>query len=68
MWLFALMMILPSSQQDLNKLADWEEKWQMKFHPEKCQVIRVTLNRVHKIESTYILYTGTRLEVDAAII
>ena len=53
-------------QQDLNKLADWEEKWQMKFHPEKCQVIRVTRNRVHKIESTYTLH-GHKLEVvDAA--
>jgi hypothetical protein len=23
-------------QQDLDKLAEWEYKWHMKFHPEKC--------------------------------
>jgi hypothetical protein len=23
-------------QEDLNKLAAWEEKWKMSFHPEKC--------------------------------
>ena len=27
-------------QQDLLALEEWERKWQMKFHPEKCQVIR----------------------------
>ena len=31
-----------SLQQDLDHLAAWEEKWQMKFHPEKCSVIRIT--------------------------
>ena len=24
-------------QQDLDKLAEWESKWLMKFHPEKCK-------------------------------
>ena len=29
-------------QADLDKLADWEEKWDMKFHPDKCVVLRIT--------------------------
>ena len=32
-------------QDDLNRLADWEEKWGMCFHPEKCSVLRVTRSR-----------------------
>ena len=33
-----------SLQQDLDHLADCEEKWQMKFHPQKCSVLRITQN------------------------
>lgn len=29
-------------QNDLDKLAIWEEKWKMKFHPDKCQVLSIT--------------------------
>ena len=31
-------------QADLNKLQDWANKWQMKFHPEKCRVLRMGSN------------------------
>ena len=31
-----------SLQQDLDKLAAWEEKWKMKFHPDKCSVLPIT--------------------------
>ena len=31
-----------ASLQDLDHLADWEEKWQMKFLPQKCSVGRIT--------------------------
>ena len=33
-----------SVQQDLLALEEWERKWQMKFHPEKCQVIHINTN------------------------
>jgi hypothetical protein len=31
-----------SLQDDLNKLAKWEERWKMSFHPEKCNVLTVS--------------------------
>lgn len=29
-------------QQDLDKLAQWEQTWQMEFHPGKCHVLHIT--------------------------
>jgi hypothetical protein len=29
-------------QQDLDKLAEWELKRLMKFHPEKCNVLTIS--------------------------
>ena len=29
-------------QSDLDKLATWENKWKMEFHPNKCQVLSIT--------------------------
>ena len=47
-------------QSDLDKLADWENKWLMKFHPEKCNVLTITKNR-KVIKRDYVLH-GHRLE------
>ena len=40
-------------QEDLDALEEWETKWQMKFHPEKCQVIRININKPFERQSTY---------------
>ena len=32
-------------QNDLDKLAIWERQWKMEFHPEKCEVLRVSRKR-----------------------
>ena len=47
-----------SLQQDLDKLAAWEEKWQMKFHPDKCSVLRITRSKSPKIFN-YTLHNHT---------
>jgi hypothetical protein len=53
-------------QEDLDRLADWEVKWQMEFHPEKCQVLHITRNRTRRINSSYTLHGHTLEVVDAA--
>ena len=32
-------------QEDLDKLAEWERKWKMAFHPDKCNVLTITRKR-----------------------
>jgi len=32
-------------QTDLDSLAEWEQYWQMQFHPGKCQILSITQNR-----------------------
>ena len=32
-------------QQDLDAFAEWESKWGMEFHPQKCSVLRVSRSR-----------------------
>ena len=48
-------------QQDLNKLMEWESRWDMKFNPSKCQVVRVTTSR-KQVHFPYTLH-GHVLEV-----
>jgi hypothetical protein len=41
-------------QDDLNKLADWEQKWGMDFHPNKCSTLHVTRSKTPILQD-YIL-------------
>jgi hypothetical protein len=47
-----------SQKEDLNKLGQWENEWCMKFHPDKCNVLRVT-NKTKKTEANYHLHGHT---------
>ena len=48
-------------QRDLTALEEWEHKWQMCFHPEKCTVMRIS-NKRNTLQTTYTLH-GHQLEV-----
>ena len=32
-------------QSDLDKLTEWEDRWMVQFHPEKCEAISIYLAR-----------------------
>ena len=42
-------------QDDLNNLQNWEQEWRMEFHPQKCQVLRIS-NKRHNIISDYFIH------------
>ncbi|MEW8546480.1 MAG: reverse transcriptase domain-containing protein [Candidatus Thiodiazotropha sp.] len=46
-------------QTDLHALEEWEAKWQMCFHPEKCTVIRVCTNSRFRRNTAYKLHNHT---------
>ena len=63
-------------QQDLDRLTDWEAKWQMSFHPDKCKVLRINRKkeprifnynlRGHNLEAcNHEKYLGVTLSSDA---
>ena len=33
-------------QEDIDKMIEWEWKWGMEFHPEKCEILRVCGSKV----------------------
>ena len=52
--------------QDLDALQKWESEWQMNFHPEKCQVIRICTNKRFRRETTYTLHGHILEAVESA--
>ena len=50
-------------QEDLSELERWEDTWQMKFHPERCTVIRISTNRRQIIKTNYQIH-GYTLEIE----
>ena len=52
-------------QQDLNTLQKWEVTWKMEFHPQKCQLLRIT-NKLKSIKADYSIHDVTLEETHAA--
>ena len=52
-------------QQDLDKLAKWEETWQMEFHPQKCSLIHITRSHNPKYKQ-YTLHGHILIKEDNA--
>ena len=52
-------------QEDLKSLERWEREWQMEFHPEKCNVLRITRKK-SKTTFPYTLHNHTLKEVLSA--
>ncbi|XP_072030407.1 uncharacterized protein [Amphiura filiformis] len=47
-------------QNDLHKLVDWSTKWQMRFNPAKCSLLRVA--KIKKIINSSYTMLGTELK------
>ena len=54
-----------SLQKDLDALQRWENDWKMEFHPQKCQLLRITSKR-NIIKHNYNIHGHILEEVDAA--
>ena len=52
-------------QEDLQRLADWEESRDMEFHPAKCQTLSITRSR-KPLQPSYVLYGHTLENVSSA--
>ena len=52
-------------QEDLNKLSQWETKWGMSFHPDKCNTMHITRSKTHS-KTTYSLKGQNLEEVNTA--
>ena len=52
-------------QEDLSALERWEETWQMKFHPDKCTVIRISTNKKQILKTNYHIQGHTLEVVDS---
>jgi len=42
-------------QNDLNLLCEWERKWMMEFHPDKCEILSITRKK-HPVTYPYQLH------------
>jgi len=52
-------------QEDLNRLQDWERTWMMQFHPDKCQLLRIT-NKRNVIQADYQIHDQSLSQADEA--
>jgi len=54
-----------SLQKDLDRLAQWEEKWKMEFHPDKCTVLSISKKK-SIINFNYTLHNNILKHVTSA--
>ena len=54
-----------SLQQDLDRLQQWERDWLMEFHPQKCQLLRIT-NKRQPTQTEYKIHGHTLDNVEEA--
>lgn len=52
-------------QKDLDRLGQWEKKWKMAFHPDKCQVICISRKK-NPIHYDYRLHNQSLQHVESA--
>ena len=52
-------------QQDLDSLQQWEQKWQMSFNADKCEVLRITNKRRPILSDYYIHNQKLAIKTDA---
>ena len=51
-------------QKDLENLQEWCNEWLMEFHPEKCELLRIT-NKRNPINFTYRIKNHNLDKVDS---
>ena len=54
-----------ATTKDLQRLADWEESWDMEFHPTKCQTLSITRSR-KPLQPSYVPHGHTLENVSSA--
>ena len=54
---------MESLQQDLEKLYDWSQYSLLKFHPDKCVVMRIGANQKKLATNPYYNMDATRLKI-----
>jgi hypothetical protein len=52
-------------QEDITALGAWEKEWLMEFHPDKCNVLRISKKRSH-VNFPYTLHNRVLAESDNA--
>ena len=52
-------------QVDLDVLQEWEKQWMMSFHPQKCQLLRITRKK-SPVKESYVIHGHTLAETDTA--
>ena len=52
-------------QADLDALHEWEQQWMMSFHPQKCQLLRITIKK-SPVKASYVIHGHTLAETDTA--